>query len=147
MALTARAFYRHITELEVPERRLSVFLKALPGAISGVADEDGVDAGRFLHALRRALVDAPSPTPSDPEGFVRVVRLLKSQRDQLEGLERQGVYDNPYRGFGVEGWYNFDILAYLECATRGSLGEDDVQLGMLLWEELEAFFECGRAYE
>lgn len=179
--LTNRELYQLVTGF-VTERPLEEYLRAT-WRIASARRGELLDVDAVAEILTRALTeDAPDfdeawrelyGSPPEPSGefVVDWERTILFQIVELRAMSEDGTLENKYRYFGVVSpsggtWYNFDVVTYLECGVRGTVGgfeadevvvlvpdpegDDDSDLFELVdfgWEAFTDLLWCGQYYE
>lgn len=138
--ITNREFYLSARNLEPPAgeqmRELEVYLRALLALIYRHGEhEPGIE--ELLEWLKQATRHEPEPYDAawedeelfmgEVEGALECRALLRSIIVDLRQMRERGTFENEYRYFGVSApsgryWYNFDVLGFLECGVRGTMG-------------------------
>lgn len=142
MLTTNRDLYNAVSELGeryvFSGRTLEQYLSALLGLARPYTQKTHLSLPDFYRLISEAFT--ADPLPFDPAwrdkygaldpalpGFPGWEATVIRQIVDLHEMEEAGLLANKYRGFGINAprgssWYNFDPVAYLECAMEGSLG-------------------------
>ncbi len=178
---TNRDLYQLVTGFKT-DRSLEEYLRAM-WALGTASYGEMIDANGVCEILTRAVTaDAPPfqeawrarfSTPPKPSGefVVDWECTILFQITELRAMAEDGTLESKYRYFGVVSpsggsWYNFDVVTYLECGVRGTVGgfeadevvvlvpdpdgDDDsaiFELADFGWEAFTDLLWCGQYYE
>lgn len=90
--------------------------------------------------------------------FAILQQMINYQIADLQRMADAGTLENEYRYFGIDSptgnrWYNFDVDAYLECASSGVGGyepiteDESTESEPCAWFYLAIFLWLGQIYE
>lgn len=178
---TNRDLYFAVSQLIAQHREntrpLDEYLRALWGASLVRREQASLTADEFFSLLTEAFAAEPYPSESELwlESYGDIYELglenapgyqgwefcVRRQVIDLDEMAISGQLEDQCRYLGIDAprgsrWYNFDPLAFLECATAGTFGgrdwddEDESEaapLGQISWEQFRDFLGAGQAYE
>lgn len=132
---------------------LELFLSKLWLLSEAYSEREWISGGEFLAMLDTAYASAgpqiQSPQPPkevDEFGFKGWQSTILEQIYDLYDLAKRGTFSDGLRGASGQYWHNFFIDNFLECASRGCLG-DETLLDEFSWSTLISFLRCGQYYE
>ena len=185
--MTDRDLSTSIAELrencENSDRQLEDYLLAFWFLASQYKHQAAIAANQFIELLRLAFtMEIPAFQDewrskkfnlySDEEdSYLAFEGMILEQIVDLREMDEAGSLSSELRYFGLDSprgncWYNFDSLAYLECAVAGfdddweeaenidtvlnkkaSIDSHSFTQDRISWSKIRDFFYCGRIYE